>query len=66
MTLALVLTFAALVLLTTLALLWSSWPGWLKGVLVACEAALILFLGRAPLLLEGRVVFQGYKFLEFI
>ena len=35
MTLALVLTFAVLVLLTTLALLWSSWPGWLKGVLVA-------------------------------
>jgi hypothetical protein len=35
MTLALVLTFAVLVLLTTLALLWSSWPGWLKGTLVA-------------------------------
>ena len=40
MTLALALTFAALVLLTTLALLWSSWPGWLKGVLVACVAVL--------------------------
>ena len=35
MTLALVLSFATLVLLCSLALLWSRWPGWLKGVLVA-------------------------------
>ncbi len=35
MTLAVVLSFAALLLLLTLALLWSSWPGWLKGTLVA-------------------------------
>jgi len=35
MTLALTLSFAALVLLCTLALLWSRWPGWLKGLLVA-------------------------------
>lgn len=35
MTLAVVLSFVVLLLLMTLALLWSSWPGWLKGVLVA-------------------------------
>ena len=35
MTLAVVLGFAVLVLLCTLALLWSRWPGWLKGLLVA-------------------------------
>jgi hypothetical protein len=35
MTLALTLSFAALVLLCTMALLWSRWPGWLKGLLVA-------------------------------
>lgn len=38
MSLAIVLTFSALVLLSTLALLWSSWPVWLKGVLVASVA----------------------------
>ena len=35
MTLAVVLSFLALLLLCTLALLWSRWPGWLKGLLVA-------------------------------
>ena len=35
MTLSVVLGFAVLVLLCTLALLWSRWPGWLKGLLVA-------------------------------
>lgn len=35
MGLALTLSFAALVLLATLALLWSRWPAWLKGLLVA-------------------------------
>ena len=34
MTTAVVLSFAALVLLCTLALLWSRWPAWLKGLLV--------------------------------
>ena len=34
MSLALTLSFAALLLLCTLALLWSRWPGWLKGLLV--------------------------------
>jgi hypothetical protein len=34
MTLALVLSFSALVFLTLIALLWSRWPVWLKGLLV--------------------------------
>ena len=34
MTLALILSFAALALLCALALLWSRWPVWLKGLLV--------------------------------
>ena len=34
MTTAVVLSFAALVLLAALALLWSRWPAWLKGLLV--------------------------------
>ena len=34
MTTALVLSFAALVLLCALALLWSRWPAWLKALLV--------------------------------
>ena len=34
MTLALVLSFCALLLLCALALLWSRWPAWLRGVLV--------------------------------
>jgi hypothetical protein len=35
MTLPVVLSFAALLLLCLLAVLWSRWPVWLKGVLVA-------------------------------
>lgn len=34
MTLALILGFSALLLLLALALLWSRWPAWLKGLLV--------------------------------
>jgi len=34
MTLALILSFAALALLCVLALLWSRWPAWFKGILV--------------------------------
>ncbi|TXH59987.1 MAG: hypothetical protein E6Q93_07700, partial [Burkholderiaceae bacterium] len=34
MTTAVVLSFAALVLLAALALLWSRWPAWLKSLLV--------------------------------
>lgn len=40
MSLALTLTFAALVLLCTLALIWSRWPAWLKGLLVVATAVL--------------------------
>ena len=43
MGLALVLAFSALMLLTLLALLWSRWPGWLKGVLVLCVTGLYFF-----------------------
>jgi hypothetical protein len=35
MTMTVILGFAALLLLCTLALLWSRWPAWLKGLLVA-------------------------------
>lgn len=34
MTLAVVISFVVLVLLCTLALVWSRWPAWLKGLLV--------------------------------
>ena len=40
MSLALILTFALLVLLCTLALLWSRWPVWLKGLLVVGSTVL--------------------------
>ena len=43
MGLALVLSFAALLLLILLALLWSRWPGWLKGVLVLAVTGLYFF-----------------------
>lgn len=44
MSLALTLSFATLVLLCTLALLWSRWPGWLKGLLVV-GVTLLYFWG---------------------
>ena len=47
MTLAVVLSFVALVLLTTLALLWSHWPAWLKGMLVAGVAVFYFFADDA-------------------
>ncbi len=43
MGLALVLSFAALLLLILLALLWSRWPGWMKGVLVLAVTALYFY-----------------------
>jgi hypothetical protein len=43
--LPLVLAFAALVLLCTLALVWSRWPAWLKTLLVAAST-LLYFLGN--------------------
>ena len=45
MGLALVLSFACLLLLTLFALLWSRWPAWLKGVLVLGVSALY-FIGN--------------------
>ncbi len=43
MTLALVIAFSALVLLLALALLWSAWPGWLKGGLVVAVTVLYFY-----------------------
>ncbi len=43
MGLALVLAFAALLLLILLALLWSRWPAWLKGMLVFGVTGLYFF-----------------------
>ena len=43
MGLAIVLSFAALLLLILLALLWSGWPSWLKGVLVLAVTGLYFF-----------------------
>jgi hypothetical protein len=45
MALALVLAYAALVLVTVLALLWSPWPRWLKAALVL-GATLLYFVGH--------------------
>jgi hypothetical protein len=45
MSLAIVLAFAALLLVTLLALLWSRWPGWTKAVLVLAVTALY-FVGH--------------------
>lgn len=45
MSLAIVLAFAALLLVTLLALLWSRWPGWMKGLLVVAVTALY-FVGH--------------------
>lgn len=43
MTLPLILAYAVLLLLTALALLWSRWPGWLKGLLLAAVTVLYFF-----------------------
>jgi hypothetical protein len=43
MSLAIILAFAALLLLTLLALLWSRWPAWLKGLLVLAVTALYFY-----------------------
>jgi hypothetical protein len=47
MTLAVVLSFVSLVMLCTLALLWSHWPGWLKGVLVLGVAVFYFWANEA-------------------
>ena len=43
MSIALVIAYAALLLLLACALLWSAWPDWLKGVLVIAVTALYFF-----------------------
>ena len=43
MGLSLVLAFACVVLLLLLSLLWSAWPGWMKGLLVLATTALYFF-----------------------
>ena len=53
MTLAIVLSFAALVLLATLAVLHSRWPAWMKGLLVAGVAAFYFFADDAVHNLSG-------------
>lgn len=53
MPLAVVLSFAVLVLLCALALLWSRWPGWLKGLLVAGVAVFYFFAHEVVLNLAG-------------
>ena len=47
MGLSIVLAFSALLLLLSLALLWSRWPGWLKGVLVLAVTALYFYGNEA-------------------
>ena len=67
MTLAVVLSFVVLLLLCTLALVWSRWPAWLKGLLVVGVSVFYFYAddavfaeldactpGRAP-----RIVFSG-------
>ena len=53
MTLALTLTFVVLAALTVLALLWSRWPGWLKGLLVAGVAIFYFWADTAVHNLSG-------------
>lgn len=43
MGLSIVIAFSALLLLVLLALLWSRWPGWLKGVLVLAVTVLYFY-----------------------
>jgi hypothetical protein len=43
MTLPVVLSFAALIFLTLLALLWSRWPGWLKALLVVAVSGFYFY-----------------------
>ena len=43
MTLSLILAYAVLLLLVALALLWSHWPHWLKGLLVVAVTVLYFF-----------------------
>jgi hypothetical protein len=53
MTLALTLSCAVLALLCALALLWSRWPGWLKGLLVLGVTAFYFYADDAAHNLSG-------------
>jgi hypothetical protein len=48
MSLSVILSFAALLMLCTLALLWSNWPAWLKGLLVV-GVTVLYFHGNTTL-----------------
>ena len=48
MSLPIILAFAALLMLLACALLWSHWPRWLKGVLVA-SVTVLYFYGNAAI-----------------
>ncbi len=48
MSLSVILSFAALLMLCALALLWSNWPAWLKGLLVV-GVTVLYFHGNATL-----------------
>ncbi len=43
MSLSIILSFAALLFVTLLALVWSRWPAWLKGVLIAGVTVMYFF-----------------------
>ena len=47
MSLSIILAFAALLFLVLMALLWSRWPGWLKGVLVVAVTVLYFYGNEA-------------------
>lgn len=53
MTLSLILTFALIFLLLGMALAWSSWPRWLKGVLALGVTGMYFFSHQTALALLG-------------
>ena len=53
MSLSIILGFAALLFVTLLALLWSRWPAWLKGVLVLGVTVLYFYGHEAVLAIWG-------------
>ena len=53
MTLQITLTAAAIAFLSVLALLWSRWPLWLRGLLVAASTVFLFFLYGAAQELRG-------------
>jgi hypothetical protein len=53
MSLAIIISFSVLLCLAVLALLWSPWPGWVKGLLALGVAAFAFFGHEAVLELGG-------------